>query len=668
MAGNYFGGGSGLYVISVGSPGFLVDSEVHDNVIENNTLQTQSMTTNPNANPPFIIIGAILYANSALVYNNTIRNNAVTTLVVGAKNQYIFPGVGFRLGEPFVFAQNLVYGNHMDTQFSIALGVETGIREILANNTIVDNFPSTFCTQTCAPSQLLFTKSDAYAGNDVMVANNIMRAGPGSGPTIACTDDAAGPYHPAMHDTLQVDHNLFAPSSQPVFDASCRQQIVNAGNLLTDPQFLSAQNGDYRLGQGSPAVDAGNNSIFAQLSTVPDPLLRYSLTTDLEGQPRPTDARGQGYPIIDMGAYELPGAQSSPPTSLLLIPPSYLPTGTKQTILTGHLTSALGVPTGSATLMDNGNPSSTQMVQADGTVAFPVTELTSGIHEFIASYPGNRTFPPASSLKLVLPIEPLETSLTLLPAPRTSDVGTPVTFHIIATATDGTVPSPITLTDSNGQSLGTVYPDTYGNGSLVVTNLPPGTDTITATYAGTSKYEAASATTTVVVISNGFSLTLNPASLSLQAGQQGTSNVVLTSLGDFAGTLHLSVDPGPGGVLASLSASSVRLTAGATGSSLLTVSTFSSAQAAVTGLPGMRQPWVMLALVFAFPLAWGRRRHRLGALALVVGLAAGVSLAGCSTVRTPLQPLPPGTYLIPVTATDSAGNSHKAALTLVVTK
>ncbi len=443
---------------------------------------------------------------------------------------------------------------------------------------------------------------------------------------------------------------------------------MNAGNILTDPQFLPAESGNYRLTQGSPAVDAGNNSILAQLRAIPDPLLTYSLTSDLDGHPRPTDATGKGYPTIDMGAYELPGAQSVPPTSLLLTPQSYLPTGTKQAILTAHLSSSLGVPTGSITLMDNGNPTSTATVQADGTAMFQVTEPTSGIHEFVANYPGNQEFPPATSLKLVLPFDPIPTSLLLVPSPRTSAVGAAVTLHVVATAKDGTVPSPITLTDDSGQTLGTVNPDTYGNGSLVVTTLSPGTHTITATYAGTSKYAAATATTTVVVINNGFSITLTPASLSLSAGQQGTSNVVLTSLGDFAGTLRLNVDPGPGAVFASLSTSSVTLTAGATGSSTLTVSTFSSAQTAANGTPGMRRPWVVFAVVFAFPLAWRRRRQRLGALALVVSLVALVSLGGCGTVRVPLQPLPPGTYLLPVTATDAAGNSHRATLTLMITK
>ncbi len=661
VAGNYFGGGSGFYVISVGKPDHPVESNVHDNVIENNHLTRQSLPTGD-------LIGAILYASHALVYNNTIRDNTVTTLAAGARQQFLFPGVGFQLAEPFVFAQNLVYGNQMDIQFSIALGADPGIQEIVANNTIADNAPSSVCTETCTPGQMLFTKSAAFAGNDVIVANNIMRAGPGAGPTFACVDDSAGPYLPAMQDTLQVDHNLFAPSSQPVFDASCRQQIVNAGNLLSDPQFESAEGGNYRLEQGSPAVDAGNNSILAQLSTFPDSLLTDSLTTDLEGQPRPTDATGKSYPTIDMGAYELPGTQSDAPTSLLLIPQSYPPTGTRQAILTGHLSSPSGVPTGTVTLMDNGNPTSTASVQADGTTVFHVTELTSGIHEFIASYPGSQRFAPAISLKLVLPFDPLPTSLLLLPAPQTSAVGTAVTFHVVATAQDGSVPSPVTLTDSNGQTLGTVYPDPYGNGSLVVNNLPPGNDTVTATYAGTGRYAAATATSTVVVTNKGFSITLNPASLSLRAGQQGTSTAVVTSLGSFAGTLRLSVDPGSEGVFASLGTTSLTLAPGATGSSTLTVSTFSSAQTASTATPGRRPPWVLFAVMFASPFAWRRRRQRLGALALVVGTVAIVSLGGCTNLRIPRQPLPPGTYLIPVTATDSAGNSHKATLTLLVTK
>lgn len=56
-------------------------------------------------------------------------------------------------------------------------------------------------------------------------------------------------------------------------------------NIDSDPLFMDAAAGDYRLKAGSPGIDAGNNSVVTQ-------------TTDLQGYPRIVNG------TVDMGAYE----------------------------------------------------------------------------------------------------------------------------------------------------------------------------------------------------------------------------------------------------------------------------------------------------------------------------------------------------------------------------
>ncbi len=667
LAGNYFSGngggtvyiegystsatgflnGSGVIVVGgLGAPGYPA-GVIHDNVIENN-------------------VSTVLYASNALIYNNTIRNNTVPSLVVSEHSS--FPGTGISLYEPFVFVQNLVYGNQMDVPFSITLGTVTGINELIANNTIADNYPSSRCTSGCTPSQFLFIKSGAFAGNNVVLANNIVRASASAGPTLACMDDRPAPYPPFMSDTLQVDHNLFAPSSQPVFDTSCRQQIVNAGNMIADPQFLAPASGNYQLAPGSPAVDSGNNSLLAELSAFSDPSLVYPLSTDLNGQPRPMDATGLGYPVLDMGAYELAGAQNSPPTGLLLIPSSYAPVITSQTTLTADLSSALGVPTGSVTLTDNGNPRGTATIQANGTAVFNVTALTSGIHEFIANYAGNRMFPPATSLKLVFPFEPIGTYLELLASPATAPLGTPVTLSVTAGARDSTIPSPVTLTD-NGQPLGTVYPDANGYANLVVSTFTVGTHTVVASYAGGGKYSAASATATVTIESNDFAISLNPPTVTLASGQQGRTGVVLTSLGVFAGSLNLTAGAAPQYGTLAFASKTVSLTAGGSASSLLTIDTAEVNGRPVSRLEGCSAGTALTwAALLALPLGWKRRRRwRMGMTMFVAGVLL-MTATGCTTIAYPVNRVAPGTYVIPITATDPGTQiAHSVNLTLVVT-
>ena len=79
--------------------------------------------------------------------------------------------------------------------------------------------------------------------------------------------------------------------------ASCGSD--GGGNVQVDPLFVNPALGNFRLSQGSPLVDAGNNN-----------LVPSGITTDLDGNPRFVDMplvtdTGVGTPpIVDMGAYE----------------------------------------------------------------------------------------------------------------------------------------------------------------------------------------------------------------------------------------------------------------------------------------------------------------------------------------------------------------------------
>ncbi len=59
-----------------------------------------------------------------------------------------------------------------------------------------------------------------------------------------------------------------------------------------DPSTAPTTTGNLRLGSGSPAIDAGDNTFAA------------GVLTDLDGEPRIVDGNLDGTPTIDMGAYE----------------------------------------------------------------------------------------------------------------------------------------------------------------------------------------------------------------------------------------------------------------------------------------------------------------------------------------------------------------------------
>lgn len=74
-----------------------------------------------------------------------------------------------------------------------------------------------------------------------------------------------------------------------------------AGNIAADPLFIEpvpaseapTTDGDYHLGEGSPAVDRASNE------AVPE-----DVHSDLDGNPRIVDGTGDGNAVVDMGAYE----------------------------------------------------------------------------------------------------------------------------------------------------------------------------------------------------------------------------------------------------------------------------------------------------------------------------------------------------------------------------
>ena len=102
---------------------------------------------------------------------------------------------------------------------------------------------------------------------------------------------------------------ILSTSSVEVVNYSCVQDLDGAyggdGNIDADPGFIDPQQGNYRLGPGSPCIDAGTNA------AVP-----IDVTTDLDGSPRfvddpntPDCQHAPGTcgrpPVVDMGAYEL---------------------------------------------------------------------------------------------------------------------------------------------------------------------------------------------------------------------------------------------------------------------------------------------------------------------------------------------------------------------------
>jgi parallel beta-helix repeat protein len=459
--------GEDAAVFLKGSSTTLPVVQVIGNIIENNV--------HPLASSGAITINGYI---GAIVENNIIRNNAMTGIYAVNSNSMII-------------AQNLVYGNTSGLSAGIpfsGIGPPVGPPiGIIANNTFVQN-----------------SGSQVSLGGDLSqfdFVNNIV-VGSGSAAPFLCG------YPPADSLSLTpivIDHNDIYNASGPAYGPGCPDQTGTYGNLSANPLFTNPATADFHLSPGSPAIDTGNNSV--------SPLL----AKDLDGNPRPQDATGNGYPVVDMGAYESPGQLDANATSLTLTPSSYQPAGGSTITLTARLLSASGVPTGSVTFLEDNQQIGVSVVDSTGTATFPASGLVPGIHAFTATYSGQGSFKPAVSVEFFVLVGGYTVSLNLASTPNPSTIGQSVAFTVTITSGDGTFPTQLTLTD-NGSSLGPGSTIPYANGVTVFTTsfTTLGSHTITVTYPGDTSHNSASASVVQQVVVNIYptttTLTVNPTS------------------------------------------------------------------------------------------------------------------------------------------------------------
>jgi len=135
----------------------------------------------------------------------------------------------------------------------------------------------------------------ASAGSDLEARNNVFDLDDPSN-AIALV---------ALGSSIDSDFNFF----NGVDVVSLGSVGSGANDREEDPQLIDPDDGDYRLGPDSPAIDAGDNHFVPA-----------DLDADLDGEPRPvddpdTDDTGEGTPpLVDAGAFEFqpPSCETDP--------------------------------------------------------------------------------------------------------------------------------------------------------------------------------------------------------------------------------------------------------------------------------------------------------------------------------------------------------------------
>lgn len=321
------------------------------------------------------------------------------------------------------------------------------------------------------------------------------------------------------------------------------------------------------------------------------------------------------------------------------------------------------------------------------TAALTVTAPLGGTHSYTATYNGDSNFTTSAS---ILPVSYLVTPATVvLAGPATQPVnanpGQTSTIPVTVTPQTSGVPATGTVTYRIGEGDMQTATVIGGKADLdVPSTLTQGNYTVSMTYSGDVNYQAVTTPVTIALVEQtpDYSLTANPASLTLKAGETGNVTFTFTPVGGFKGTVNLACSGLPVGVTCTFVPPSFT----ADGSnkvqtSQLTIVTQGPNHGTVASNDvNGDNSHIVAASIFFLPgmlfgtfLIWERKKLpiRTKQLLLMLVMVTTISgMIGCGTgPRTT-----PGSNTVTVTASASASGAtgdtapHKATFTLVITE
>jgi hypothetical protein len=222
---------------------------------------------------------SLFAAGSPAIKNNYIVNNSAYSQGGGISM--------FNQSDALI-AQNIIANNSAGSGGGVYWLVPSGARgPLLVNNTITGN--------SSIKGSAIF--ADGFDGQTVLL-NNILTA----------HADHVAVYCGDFDSSLPIFRFNDAISDSGIaYAGTCSDQTGFNGNFSLNPLFRDAAAGDYHLKPGSPAIDAATFHSEAQV--------------DADGVARPVDGDGNGVVAYDLGAYEAPAVDSTPPVTTAALTP-----------------------------------------------------------------------------------------------------------------------------------------------------------------------------------------------------------------------------------------------------------------------------------------------------------------------------------------------------------
>jgi hypothetical protein len=359
------------------------------------------------------------------------------------------------------------------------------------------------------------------------------------------------------------------------------------------------------------------------------------------------------------------------PTSVVVVAsPTSTTYGQPVTLMsTVTATGSTVVPSGTVTFTSGALTLGSSPLVA-GIAALTTPLLPAGMDAITATFVANNDFTASTSTSAGVTVVSTGTTMVLTASNLLPPVGTSIVLSVKVTDSGSQIPAGTVTFASGGTTLGSGVLDVTGSLSITTTTLPVGADIVTATYAGTTNFVAATASVTVNVTD--FSFIETTQIINVLQGGTGSNPLTFSAINGFVGTINITCSTTtaatcialPGNCTSTATAAcnvltnQVTLPASGVGNTA-TVLIMAPAKASNSGFPLTRMiAPIQLALLLFF---FRRKKKRLASIALLLLSITGLqALTGCGGSTTPQN-----TSTVTITAT-SGGDSHSQTVQFIV--